>query len=220
MKKYLLTAILAVAALSLSAQRASDSGEFSFWNNNNDDLKIEWGPRVGLNVSTFNLSWDDGDDPKSKVGFNVGVAVNFPIVNSFYINSGLFYTTKGVKFEGSSWKENYNLGYIELPIYASYRMNFAEASQLQVNFGPYFAYGVNGKVKYEDQYRNEKVNSFTEDGGIKRFDCGLGLGVGYTFHKFNIGLSYQFGLVNILKDAEDGEKIKNGNFNISLGYNI
>ena len=36
-------------------------------------------------------------------------------------------------------------GYLELPVYASYRLNFAEESQLQVNFGPYFAYGANGR---------------------------------------------------------------------------
>ena len=150
MKKLFVTAVAAVCAFGMSAQRASDSSEFSFWDGGQSEQKIIVGPRVGLNVSSLSVSNLEMDNDKSKIGFNVGVAVEFPIVRSFYINSGLFYTTKGIKFEDSdldwSEKETYNAGYLELPLYASYRLNFAEASQLQINFGPYFAYGVNGKI--------------------------------------------------------------------------
>ena len=154
MKKLFVTAVAAVCAFGMSAQRASDSSEFSFWDGGQSEQKIIVGPRVGLNVSSLSVSNLEMDNDKSKIGFNVGVAVEFPIVRSFYINSGLFYTTKGIKFEYSdldwSEKDTYNAGYLELPLYASYRLNFAEASQLQINFGPYFAYGVNGKIKYEE----------------------------------------------------------------------
>lgn len=224
MKKLFFAAILAVTSLSLSAQRASDSGEFSFWDTDKPEAKFEWGIRAGLNVSTLSFSWDE-PDKKSKVGFNAGVALNFPINNSFYINSGLFYTTKGVKFSGengrSYFKETCNMGYVELPIYASYRLNFAEASQLQVNFGPYLAVGVNGKDKYESDYGYDEAEVFNSDeGGFKRFDCGLGVGVGYTFHKVYLGLNYQFGLLNIVKDADENESVKTRNFSISVGYNF
>lgn len=222
MKKSFFAAILAVTSLSLSAQRASDSGEFSFWDTDKPEAKFEWGIRAGLNVSNISYSWDE-EGRKSKVGFNAGVAVNFPINNSFYINSGLFYTTKGIKTEssGSSYtsKETVNMGYIELPIYASYRLNFAEASQLQVNFGPYLAVGVNGKIKYESDYNNDETDTFGDD-NFKRFDCGLGVGLGYTFHKVYLGLNYQFGLVNLVKDAYEDESAKNRNFSISVGYNF
>lgn len=240
MKKLFVAAVAAACALGVSAQRASDTSEFSFWDNEQTEQKIIVGPRVGLNVSTLSTSNLEMDNDKSKIGFNVGVAVEFPIVRSFYINSGLFYTTKGIKFEdsGSDWseKETFNAGYLELPVYASYRLNFAEASQLQINFGPYFAYGVNGKVKYEysdSEYPedNEKVDydlfgvaddsSDEYKAGIKRFDCGLGIGLGYTLHKVYLGINYQFGLVNIAdKKAWGNGKIKNSNFNISIGYNF
>lgn len=237
MKKFFVAAIAAVCALSVSAQRASDSSEFSFWDGDQAEQKIVIGPRVGLNVSSVSVSNLELDGDKSKIGFNVGVAVEFPIVRSFYINSGLFYTTKGIKFEnsGSDWteKETWNAGYLELPVYASYRLNFAEASQLQINFGPYFAYGINGKVKYEsndegdvDKYDYDLFgvadeNSDEEKAGIKRFDCGLGVGLGYTFHKIYLGINYQFGLTNIAdKKAWGKGEIKNSNFNISIGYNF
>lgn len=246
MKKLFVTAVAAVCAFGMSAQRASDSSEFSFWDGGQSEQKIIVGPRVGLNVSSLSVSNLEMDNDKSKIGFNVGVAVEFPIVRSFYINSGLFYTTKGIKFEYSdldwSEKDTYNAGYLELPLYASYRLNFAEASQLQINFGPYFAYGVNGKIKevgtkidyeendegdvskYEYEYDLFGVadeDSDEEKGGIKRFDCGLGVGLGYTWNRIYLGFNYQFGLVNIADKKEWGNgKIKNSNFSISLGYNF
>lgn len=240
MKKLFVAAMAAVCALGMSAQRASDSSEFSFWDSDQAEQKIVIGPRVGLNVSSLSTDKLGELDFDSKVGFNVGLAVELPIVRSFYVNTGLFYTTKGAKKEVSGGSENFelkaNAGYLELPVYASYRLNFAEASQLQVNFGPYFAYGVNGKIKteytdFEYPEDNEKYeidlfgvaddNSDEEKGGIKRFDCGLGVGLGYTFHRVYLGINYQFGLVNIADKKEYGAgKIKNSNFSISLGYNF
>ncbi|MBD5322509.1 MAG: PorT family protein [Bacteroides sp.] len=233
MKKLFLAAIAAICALGVSAQRASDSSEFSFWDGEQSEQKIVIGPRVGLNVSNYSATNMEFEGDKSKIGFNVGVAVEFPIVRSFYINTGLFYTTKGIKFEdsGYDWKETetYNAGYIELPVYASYRLNFAEASQLQINFGPYLAYGVNGKVTWKqnddgdvEKYSYDLFGTDENQAGFKRFDCGLGVGIGYTFNRIYLGMTYQFGLVNVLDSEEYGKlaKMKNRNFNISIGYNF
>lgn len=241
MKKLFVAAVVAACAFSVSAQRASDSSEISFWDNEQAEQKIVIGPRVGLNVSSMSFDKIEDFDLDSKVGFNVGVAVEFPIVRSFYVNTGLFYTTKGAKKEitvGSETdKLTFNAGYLELPIYASYRLNFAEASQLQVNFGPYFAYGVNGKAKneytdseYPEDNRKSDIDLFgvadenDEEGkaGLKRFDCGLGVGLGYTWNRIYLGINYQFGLVNVLDKKEWGPnaKAKNSNFNISIGYNF
>ena len=189
MKKLFVTAVAAVCAFGMSAQRASDSSEFSFWDGDQSEQKIIVGPRVGLNVSSLSVSNLEMDNDKSKIGFNVGVA--------------------------------------------SYRLNFAEASQLQINFGPYFAYGVNGKIKYEENDEGDvskyeydlfgvaDEDSDEEKGGIKRFDCGLGVGLGYTWNRIYLGFNYQFGLVNIADKKEWGNgKIKNSNFSISLGYNF
>lgn len=233
MKKFLVAAIAAICALGASAQRASDSTSFSLWDSETADQKIVIGIRAGLNISNMSANIDNEDpDLDSKAGFRAGVSVDFPIVNSFYINSGLFYTTRGCKSEyyddEESEKLTLNAGYIELPVYASYRLNLAPESQIQVNFGPYFAYGVNGKAKTEYTYRgeteSEKADLFGIGGekcGFKRFDCGLGIGAGYTFQKFYIGFEYQFGLVNIVdKKMWEEDKIKNKNFNISIGYNF
>lgn len=234
MKKLFVIAIAAACAIGASAQRASDSASFTLWDSEAVDQKVVLGVRGGLNIATFsgyeNIDGDGALD--SKVGFRFGVSVDLPIVNSFYINSGLFYSVKGAKAEENDgedyYKQNLSAGYLELPIYASYRLNFESESQLQINFGPYFAYGVNGKYKEEERYDSDtykdKYDLFGTDedqAGFKRFDCGLGIGMGYTFHKFYLGFDYQFGLTNILdKKVWEGEKAKTRNFNISIGYNF
>lgn len=233
MRKLFISAMAAFCALGVSAQRASDSTSFTLWDSESVEKKVIIGVRAGMNFSNFSGDIEGSDiDMDSKVGFRGGVSVDFPIVSSFYINSGLFYSMKGAKSEvkdGSDYyKTTITSGYLEIPVYASYRLNFAPESQLQVNFGPYFAYGVNGKIKEEERYDmdlyEDKYDLFGTDddqGGFKRFDCGLGIGAGYTFHRFYVGIDYQFGLVNVLdKNAWDGDKAKNRNFNISIGYNF
>lgn len=192
MKKFLVAAIAAVAALSVNAQ------SISFWNGEPAEQRLTWGVRAGMNLSSV------GGDMKtdSKIGFKAGVSADIAIVQSFYINTGLFYSMQGYEPKGKG--DGMTAGYLNLPIYASYRLNFAEESQLQINFGPYVAYGLHGDDGYFDN--------------AKRFDMGLGVGAGYTFKRWYLGLDYQFGLMNI--SDVDGFSAKNKNFSITLGYNF
>ncbi len=184
MKKLFIAAIAAVCALGVSAQ--------TLWDSEAAEQKFTLGVRAGLNIA--DMSGDDVD-VKSKANFHAGVSADWNIVNSFSVNSGIFYTGKGAK--------DFSANFIEIPIYASYRLNFAEASQLQVNFGPYFDFGVAGDA-FKDEF----------DG--KRFQMGLGVGAGYTFNKFLLGVQYQFGLT----DCHDDLKAKYNNLAISVGYNF
>lgn len=109
--------------------------------------------------------------------------------------------------------------------------------------GPYFAFGIGGKVKsdlsgqgYEDlkdqiasaggslddylsDYRDYDIFKSEEDGGLdaKRFDFGLGVGVTYEINKFFVDLTGEFGLTK-LYDVEEGSAPKNMNFSIGVGY--
>ena len=62
--------------------------------------------------------------------------------------------------------------------------------------GPYFAYGIGGKIKGNGF--SEKA--FDEDFGFKRFDVGLTFTGGYNFdNQWSVGLAYDLGLANIEK---------------------
>lgn len=217
-----MTLACAVIALTASAQRASSSSS-SFFSTEKVDLPVTFSIRGGLNVASLSL---EGIDTKSKAGFHAGVGVDFPILESFYVQSGLYYSMKGVKFDytssGEKFEDKLNIGYIEIPVLASYRYNFDDANQLQFNFGPYFAYGVHGKVKETATYRGVSYEDdygwFSNDGYVKgkRFDMGLQLGLGVTLAKhFYVGVAYEFGLVNQVKDSN---ATKNSNFMASVGY--
>ncbi|MDE5953898.1 MAG: porin family protein, partial [Duncaniella sp.] len=118
----------------------------------------------------------------------------------------------------------FTMNFIELPVYLSYRLPLNLESSLQVFFGPYFDYGVYGKatadVKFKGEFHGEKVsqsmNLFDDDYDFKRFHVGLGLGAAYTWSRFSVGLSYQWGMTEVVADAESYWN----NFNISVGYNF
>lgn len=184
MRKFFLAALAAVCALGVSAQ--------TFWSSEPADKKVTLGVRAGLDIA--NLRVKDGD-ADSRTSFLAGISADFNLVQSFSINSGVFYTGKGAK--------DFSADFIEIPVYASYRLNFAEASQLQVNVGPYLDFGVSG-------------DAFKDGVEGKRFQMGLGLGAGYTWHKIYLGLQYQWGLTEVIKDS----KAHWDCFSIALGYNF
>lgn len=224
MKKFLSVAVCALCALTVSAQRASSSSS-SFFSSEKADQGVTFGIRGGLNFA--GLSGDVDDELGGRTSFHVGVIADIPIVQSFYIQPGVFLSSKGAKYDwsddGESYSETYNPLYIEIPILASYRYNFSDADQLQVNFGPYFAFGVSGKCKCEYEYdgdtEKEEYDYFGDD-GFKRFDCGLQVGAGIILARhYYVGLSYEFGLTKI-NDWDGGDGVKNHNFMISIGYNF
>lgn len=184
MKKFLISALTAICALGVSAQ--------TFWDSDAPEQKVTFGVRAGLDIAKLRAK---DDDSKSRTSFLAGVSADFNLVKSFSINSGLFYTGKGAK--------DFSADFIELPIYASYRLNFAEESQLQINVGPYLDFGVTG-------------DAFKDDADCKRFQMGLGLGAGYTFHKIYLGLQYQWGLTEVVKDS----KAHWDCLSIAVGYNF
>ncbi len=232
MKKFITLAVCAVFALSASAQRASSSST-SFFSTEKSE-KVQWGVQAGLNVPTLKYS-EDGDDIKSRAAFHVGVTLDLPVVESFHIVTGLNLSSKGFKVKETESYDGEDIVYtmkgkplyLELPVLASYRYHISDAAQIEVNFGPYFAFGLGGKVteklSYDGESEDEDYNYFgneddDEDYFVdKRFDCGLQLGAGVTFAKcFNVGFAYQFGLTNLV-DSDDFS-VKQRNFMLSVGY--
>jgi len=229
MKKLLLVAVCALCTMAVSAQRASSSSS-SFFSIDKVDGGVRFGIRAGVNFA--NMSFSNGDysaSPGSRTTFHVGVVADIPLVESFYIQSGLFLQNKGYKVEVDyEDSEYYNKEtmiakpmYLEIPVLASYRYNFNDATQLQINFGPYFGYGIGGKFKseYEDEgYQESEEEDCFQDGELKRFNCGLQVGAGITFAShIYLGIAYQFGLSNISDDGGD-LKVKDKNLMVSVGY--
>lgn len=142
------------------------------------------------------------------------------MLESLYLQSGLYYTVKGYKLEDEeySYTETCTPAYLELPILASYRYNISDYTQLQINFGPYLAYGIAGKYKWEDNDGEEDDDDKYFDDDTNKFDAGLAFGAGVTFGHIFVGINYDLGLTNILKDSEGS--LKNRCLSINVGYNF
>jgi hypothetical protein len=131
-----------------------------------------------------------------------------PVDGYFGIGAGIGFVGKGAKLDNFTLP----LEYLEIPVMVSYHYPVGPG-QLFGRFGPYFAYGIGGKV--------DGVSVYGENnGGFKHFDAGLGLRVGY---QLDMGLSlaagYEYGLANI-EYADQDVTGHNRSFSINVGYNI
>ncbi|MGI8891909.1 MAG: porin family protein [Bacteroidia bacterium] len=230
MKKF--TILMAIAALFSTAAIAQTS----------------FGPVVGLNLS--NLTKGDFEEaPDLKIGFHIGGKAAFEITENFIISPELLFSIKGAKVKDSfqeidvqnlggvifttttteEGEANLSLSYIEIPIWALYRLE----SGLNFGIAPYV--GILAGVKTTDEGTSTTsvhessgntttttTTSYefesTETDGYSGVDFGVGFGVGYMMERgFGVQLHYKLGLGDIFEE-NPGKSISNSVIGISLSY--
>lgn len=210
--------------------------------------KFRVGVGVGMNVNSISNAKDafdaeDGTDISSKIGFNAGLKADYFFTNNVYLGTGLMFNQKGIKGDYSDpddpeykYSEKVTLNYLEIPLHIGYRHPVSNNVAIFGEVGPYFAYAVSGKVKYDPSDPDDETNLFKikDDAGdkiYKRFDAGIGIHAGVEFNKFQIKVGYDFGLTNLNKTYsfedydEDGDTYtyktkggKNGTFTVGVAY--
>lgn len=216
MKKNLL---LTVAALFISA------GAFS---------QLTWNVQAGMTMNNMSKI----EDSKMKIGYTVGVGMDYAFSDMWSLQSGLKFVDKGFKLKqeesGNNWsseeKATYNPMYLEIPILAAVKFKISDHTKIVINAGPYLAFGVGGKAKFEytgtdeeDTYSSEyKIAlfkdakaSYKENGEdwkdeteknaaiMKRFDLGMHIGVGFEINRFLVGLSGELGFLKAAKSYKE-----------------
>jgi hypothetical protein len=193
--------------------------------------KTAFGIRAGVNFQNLNGEDPDGDDLdyKLKTGFHVGVDVDIPIAQDFYLRPGVLFSTKGAKFDDDA-DTKINLSYIEVPISFAYKPMLG-TGRLILGIGPYVAFAVGGNIKNDDdevdiEFENEisMAQAISGTQYLKSLDFGGNLFFGYEFSQhFFAQINAQLGLSNITPkiegvDDDDRGKVKNTGFGLSLGY--
>lgn len=190
------------------------------------EVALRFGVEAGANFSTASIA-NNPLDKSTRVGFQIGITADYALTDSWYVQSGLSYTTKGVKLEGEDkeinlkYKYTIDQTYFQLPVYIAYKIKVAPGTRIVFNAGPYVAYGVGGRLKPSDGYYQNIDNStddedtFGDDGILNRFDFGLGGGVGVEFGKIVLTGRYEWGLTDIGQYDRD---YKNRNAAVTLGY--
>ena len=187
MKKVLLLLVMAVAAFSASAQ-------------------ITWNAKGGLGVAHC---WGDSEGLKSHFVGKIGAGIEKPFTSNWSLMPSLELAWKGCKIGN---EVTLDVLYLQIPIMAAYRLNLNDSWNMTLKAGPYLAFGVYGKYKFQDG--EGSVNAFGSTGGGKRFDLGLDLGVDFEYHRYVFGVEYELGFLPIAK----GENVHNGAFYATVGY--
>ena len=207
---------------------------------------FEFGLKGGLNLSSLSLNNDNLPNHNVKTGVNVGFTANYNFSKKLFLQSGISFTTKGTKIEGeaplgfdyrilSSGREAFmksNQRYLQAPVYLGYKIDLMPGAKLVLNAGPYFAYGIGGKTQltgdiiYGDMIDYSTIEEKTFDSrGLKRFDFGVGTGIGVEFGRTILGLNYELGLKDIGPTGDPyfpfyRNSYKNRNGSLTLEYKL
>lgn len=122
--------------------------------------QISFGPKVGINMSTFNQNFKDSDDESDltfKFGQSIGGIVNIQIADFLAFQPSLSIINKGTAADLSEWDgdgytyDGYNrmrITYLEMPLNIVFVIDFGSSS-LQFFTGPYFALAIAGNLKWD-----------------------------------------------------------------------
>lgn len=195
MKKFLMTAVLGMFALAGFSQ-------------------VKWDAKVGMNFSNVTKY----DDAKALPGFQLGVGMDYGFSESWSLQSGLLISSKGYKIEDVKVRPIY----LDIPILAAYKFNISDNTKFVINAGPYLAFGLGGKCKFDEggDYKLFKGED-GEDAEYSRFDLGIQYGIGLEIgDHYLVNLTGQNGFISPFDypDGYDGDKPKNMTFSIGVGY--
>ncbi len=192
----------------------------------------------GANLQNFNGTDGSGDKLTNDMilGYHAGINIQIPLALQFYFQPGLLYSIKGAKNNysvlGTSFTSTTKLSYIEMPLNLVYKA-FLGQGYFMLGFGPYVAYGINGKVVTEGGSISleQKVNftntvETSDDHTLpyyKAFDAGGNIFVAYEFAGGLFAqIDTQLGMIKInpeYKIAPDSKSsVKNTGYGLSLGY--
>lgn len=196
MKKFLMTAVLGMFALAGFSQ-------------------VKWDARVGMNFSNMTKF----ENTKALPGFQYGVGMDYGFSENWSLQSGLMISSKGYKVKDYAKVRPI---YLDIPILAAYKFNISDNTKFVINAGPYLAFGLGGKCKFDEggDYKLFKGED-GEDAEYSRFDLGIQYGIGLEIgDHYLVNLTGQNGFISPFDypDGYDGDKPKNMTFSIGVGY--
>jgi hypothetical protein len=208
--------------------------------------QVRPGVKLGYNLSGVKADYAVATEPNLKVagapdnfrmksGFQVGLVADCPINDAFAIQPGVRFTSQGFtdKYTSSGKAiRKFSLYYLQVPVYAQYRLNIAEAANLLIQAGPYAGFGLFGRQQYTmkgtskdlpDDQKKITFGSDRSDDVRKAFDYGVSAGVGIEFFNFQFVVAYDYGLCKVNFEGQQGSgqyniNMQNNNLSFTLAY--
>lgn len=169
--------------------------------------QVQFGLRVGGNLSTINLNYKDGEDYQTdltrqvKTGFNFAVLFNVPLNKSFSLQIEPGYAGLGKKYEfvdtypsghyyyydgKTVGQTTVHLSYLNLPVLIQYRPKIGKVEGI-ISLGPEVRLLTRpmtietSDADYENDYlesESEYSEAYGGEGAIRKFDYGVVAGLG------------------------------------------
>jgi hypothetical protein len=201
---------------------------------------IQFGAKAGVNLANISGDFGGGDKPTMLTSFHVGAIVDIGLSDQFSIIPEVLYSMKGAKLKTTTTEtdivggitvtttnknESSNkLGYIEIPILATYKLE----SGLHFELGPYIGLLMSAKqtgtttstVSMTGQPDQTEEHEFSESSteGYASTDIGLALGLGYKLESgLGFAARYSMGMTDIFDPSGD-ETYKNTVIGVSVSY--
>lgn len=194
------------------------------------------GIKGGINFANMKYEPQDGTegvpDANSFTSYHIGLIADLPIAMGLSIQPGAILNSKGSKVEFHSDILNYtktvNPVYIDVPVNLMFKPQIGENTKLYVGIGPYFGFGVGGKITNEGNIGDIEGISDHDikfgddaDDDLKSTDIGGNVLAGFEFGNGLI-LGAQYGLSftnNAPGGSDDDAKIlRNKVLSLSIGY--
>ena len=180
--------------------------------------EVRLGIKGGYNMTTLT---GDIEDASSRSSFHLGGLVEVPISERFSIQPEVLYSSQGAEYTETltgvdDSKITAKLDYIQVPIMAK----FYAAEGFAIEAGPQIGFLANSTAEFESTVGDVTVIGDEDMEDIKNTDIGIGVGASYRIPAgLFFGARYNFGLTDI-NEVDNGIKMYNGVFQLSVGYSF
>lgn len=172
-------------------------------------------------MSMANITNSEAD---LKVGYTLGVGMDYSFNDMWSFQSGLNFTSKGCKASEAGVDLKMNPVYLDIPLLAALKIDITEGNRFLINLGPYVGFGLGGKMTVEQGGAEIGTKLFKKVDGAKeavmnRCAVGLQYGIGFELdNHYLINLTGQYGFTNMVKESFVDESNKNLAFLLTVGY--
>lgn len=228
MKKVISLAIIAVSAMSVSAQLASDMSLSEIDAPGSYNL-------VGVSYDNTDLSGKNytfnGKESMGLNGFGVEYTHGFGLTRSLpmYLEAGLKFNMGFGSNADDGVKVKMQMARLSVPVSYAWRFGFGDGMAFTPYAGIDFRFNAIGRLKAENSDGDEsdwmsvfdKEDMGGEDETWNRFQLGWHVGARFEYSSLFIGLNYGTDFIKAYNDTDDeGDKyhVSTGNFAVTVGF--
>lgn len=173
---------------------------------------------------------------QSRDGYRIGVLADWHFTprSVFYLQSGMFYSTKGRNFSASydsstsaiaSVKAAQHLNYLEMPLNLVMKLKLAKKLKFTAGGGPYVGFLYSGRERRQFNYTNGQVQTLlntdlkvtTAAQTYNNVDYGWNATAGFEWGRFIVSAHYTQGLKDFYKGVSNGA-YQNRTMSASVGF--